>query len=128
MEGKRKGIYSITHEETYTNGQVIFKEDSAGDWLYIILRGSVETSRNVEGRKLIIERLQHGDLIGEIEFMGSMRRTVTAQAVGETILGVIDREAINQDFGQLSKQFKSILKTIPVRLRKIIDRACDTSG
>ena len=128
MKGKRKGIYSITHEETYTNEQVIFKEDSTGDWLYIVLRGSVETSRNVEGRKFIIEMLQPGDLVGEIEFMGSMKRTVTAQAVGETILGVIDREAINQDFGQLSKQFKSILKTIPVRLRKIIDRACDTSG
>ena len=127
MEGKRKGIYSITHEETYANGQVVFKEDSAGDWIYIVLSGSVETSRNVEGRKFIIERLQPGDLLGEMEFVGSMRRTVTARAVGETILGVIDRDAIKQEYGQLSRQFKSILETIPVRLKKIIDRACDTS-
>ena len=127
MEGKKKGIYTITHEETFSDGQVIFKEDSAGDWLYMVLSGSVETSRNVEGRKFVIEMLQPGDLIGEIEFMGAMRRTVTALAVGETTLGVIDRDAINQEYDQLSVQFKNILKTIPTRLKKIIDRACDSS-
>ncbi|MBW1829150.1 MAG: cyclic nucleotide-binding domain-containing protein [Deltaproteobacteria bacterium] len=128
MEGNRKGVYGISHEENYTNGQIIFKEDSPGEWLYIVLTGSVETSRSVEGRKITIERLQPGDLFGEMEFIGRMKRTVTAQAVGATTLGIVDRDSIVKEYNQLSKQFKSILETIPARLKKMIDRACDASS
>jgi CRP-like cAMP-binding protein len=128
MAGNKKGVYGISHEENYTNGQMIFKEDSPGEWLYIVLTGSVETSRTVEGRKITIERLQPGDLFGEMELIGRMKRTVTAQAVGETTLGIVDRDAIIREYGQLSKQFKSILETIPVRIKKMIDRACDVSS
>ena len=128
MIGNKKGVYSISHEESYTNGQVVFKEDSPGEWLYIVLTGSVETSRSVDGRKINIERLQPGDLFGEMEFIGKMKRTVTAQAVGETTLGIVDRDSIIKEYSQLSKQFKSILETIPARLKKMIDRACDVSN
>ena len=128
MAGNKKGVYSISHEETYTNGQIIFKEDSPGEWLYIVMSGSVETSRTVSGRKITIERLQPGDLFGEMELIGRMKRTVTAQAIGETTLGIVDRDAIIREYGQLSKQFKSILETIPARIKKMIDRACDVSS
>ena len=128
MEGNRKGVYGISHEESYTNGQIIYKEDSPGEWLYIVLTGSVETSRSVKGRKITIEKLQPGDLFGEMEFIGRMKRTVTAQAVGETTLGIVDRDSILKEYSQLSKQFKSILETIPARLKKMIDRACDVSS
>ena len=128
MTGNKKGVYGISHEESYTNGQIVFKEDSPGEWLYIVLTGSVETSRSVEGRKITIERLQPGDLFGGLEFIGRMKRTVTAQAVGETTLGIVDRDTIIKEYGQLSKQFKSILETIPARLKKMIDRACDVSS
>ena len=128
MAGNKKGVYGVSHEESYTNGQIIFREDSPGEWLYIVLAGSVETSRTVEGRKITIERLQPGELFGEMELIGRMKRTVTAQAVGETTLGIVDRDAIIREYGQLSKQFKSILETIPVRIKKMIDRACDVSS
>lgn len=125
---EKKGIYSIAHEETYKSGQVIFKEDSPENKLYIVLSGSVETFKSVEGSEFIIESLESGDLLGEIEFFGAMPRTVTARAVGKTVLGVIDEDLIKDEYGQLSKQFKSILKSIPARLKKIIDRTCDISG
>ena len=125
---KKKGIYSITREETYNDGQVIFKEDSSGDWLYIIISGSVETSRNIRGRTFIIEKLQPGEVFGEMELIGGMRRTVTARAVGEATLGIIDLESLKNEYEQLSKQFSSILQTIPLRLKKMLDRACDFSG
>ncbi|MBW1764194.1 MAG: cyclic nucleotide-binding domain-containing protein [Deltaproteobacteria bacterium] len=125
---KKKGIYSIAREETYDDGQVIFDENSSGDWLYVILRGSVETSRNVRNRKYIIERLQPDEVFGEMELVGGMERTVTARAVGKTTLGVIDLESMKKEYNQLSKQFRSILETIPLRLKKMLDRACDFSG
>ncbi len=125
---KKKGLYNIATEETYRDGQIIFDEDSPDDGLYVILQGSVETSKNVRDRKYIIERLQPGEVFGEMELMGGTRRTVTARAIGETTLGAIDRESLKAEYNQLSKQFRSILETIPLRLKKMLDRACDLSG
>ncbi len=125
---KRQGMYHIIREENFPSGQVIFKQDGPGDWLYIIISGSVETSRVVDGKKFVIEKLKPGELFGEIEFIGGMTRTVTARAVGDTIIGLVDREAIKKEYDRLSKQFKSVLETIPVRLQKMIDRACDISS
>jgi len=124
----KKGIYNIAGEETYRDGQVIFSEDSPGDTLYVILHGSVETYKAARDRKYIIERLQPGEVFGEMELIGGMRRTVTARAIGETTLGAIDRESLKKEYDQLSKQFRSILETIPLRLKKMLDRACDLSG
>ncbi len=125
---KAKGAFTISGEEYFKGGQIIFKEGGAGDALYIVVRGTVEISRNIKGGKFIIEKIQPGDLFGEIEFIGEIRRVTTARAVGETTLGVVDRNSIKKELGQLSKQFKSILETIPVRLKKVIDRACDIAS
>ena len=124
---KKKGIYSITREKTYDDGQVVFDEDSPGDGLYLILSGSIETSRNVQGRRYAIESLQTGEIFGELELISGMRQAVTARAVGKTILGVIDIEALKKEYNQLSRQFRSILETVPLRLRKMLDRACELS-
>jgi len=124
---KKSGVYNITQEETYHDGQVVFSENSPGDRVYIILNGSIETSRNVGGGKFVVESLDSGEIFGEMEFIGGMKRTVTARAKGNTTLGVIELEPIKNEYDQLSKQFRSILETIPLRLKKILDRACDFS-
>ncbi len=125
---KKKGLYDIIREESFSSGQIIYKQDGPGDWLYVIISGSVETSRNVEGKEFVIEKLQPGELFGEIEFIGGTKRAVTARAIGDTTIGLVDRESIKNEYARLSKQFKSILETIPARLQKMIDRACDISN
>jgi uncharacterized protein (TIGR02266 family) len=122
---ERKIQYNIANEETYQDGQIIFNEGSPGDWVYVILSGSVEISKNVRGQKDIIEKLQPGDVFGELGFIGGIKRTATARAVGETTIGLIDRVLLEKEYNQLSGQFRSILEIIVLRFRKMLDRACD---
>ena len=110
MEGNY--VYNIAEEETYSDGQTILKEGSSGDWVYVVLSGSVEISKTVQGRKFTIEILQPGEVFGELGFVGGIKRTATAQAIGETTLGLIDREFLEKEYNQLSGQFRSILENI----------------
>ena len=43
-------MFNIASEETYQDGQVIIKEGTTGDWVYVVLSGSVEISKTVEGK------------------------------------------------------------------------------
>jgi len=123
MEGKI--VYTIAEEETYQDGQVIIKEGSPGDWVYVILSGSVEITKTVNDKKYMIAVLEPGEVLGELGFMGGIKRTATARAIGETTLGSIDREFLEKEYNQLSSQFRSILELITLRFKKMLDRSCD---
>jgi uncharacterized protein (TIGR02266 family) len=115
--------YSLATEETYQDGQTIFKEGSWGDWVYVILSGSVEISKNVQGKKYVLEVLESGEVFGELGYIGGMKRTATARAIGETTLGILDREFFEKEYNQLSPQFRRVLEIITNRFKKMLERA-----
>jgi len=121
-------MYQIASEETYKDGQVILEEGSSGDWVYVILSGSVEISKTIGGRNFIITALEPGEVFGELGYLGAMKRTATARAIGETTVGVIDRTFLDQEFNKLSGPFRSILVAVVKRFRNLIDRACEFSS
>ena len=124
---KRKQIYIIADEEKYQYGNIIFNEGDSGDWVYVILSGSVEVSKTVKGHKYILEILKPGDVFGEIENITRTKRITTARAIGDTIVGLIDRQFIDKECSQLSQQFRSILASMATRNRKLIDRVVSFS-
>ena len=120
-------MFTIASEEQYQDGQIIFKEDSSGDWVYVILSGSVEISRTIQGQKFVLAELKEGEAFGELSFLGGIKRSATAKAVGETNLGIIDRNAMDQEFNKLSSDFRAIIVAAVRRFKNMMDRACDFS-
>lgn len=116
-------MFDIASEETYQDGQIIIKEGSTGDWVYVILSGTVEISRTVGAKKFVIELLKPEEVFGELAFLGGITRTATARAIGETTVGVIDRAFLDQQFNKLSSEFRAILVTVVQRFKKMIDRS-----
>ena len=115
--------YIIATEETFHHGDIIFEEGDSGDWIYVILSGSVELSRTVQGYKYTIEILKAGDIFGELENLGKIKRMTTAIAIGDATLGVIERGFIDREFNRLSQQFRNILESMITRNQKLIERA-----
>ncbi len=66
-------MYTFASEERYSDGQVIFREESAGNWVYVIFSGAVELSKQINNKKFILETLEEGDLFGELAFIGKAR-------------------------------------------------------
>ncbi len=121
-------MYNIASEETYNEGQYIFKEGSSGDWVYVILSGSVEISKSVGGKKFVLGILQQGEVFGELNLIAGIKRTSTARAIGETTVGIVDRTILDVEFNKLSADFRSILVSMVHRFEKTVNRAIEFSS
>ncbi|MCF8068923.1 MAG: cyclic nucleotide-binding domain-containing protein [Desulfobacterales bacterium] len=119
-------MYNVATEEIFNDGQLIFGEGDSGDWIYVIESGSVELSKVVGEKKIIIEILKTGDIFGELSFITKSPRTASATALGETKIGIIDRKYLDREFNKLSGSFQKILKTLSYRLNKTTQIAAKT--
>lgn len=116
-------MFPIASEETYGDGDIIFEEGSSGDWIYVILSGEVEIYKTFNNKKYIIEILKEGEVFGELSFIGNIKRTASARAIGNTRLGVIDRDFLYTEFNKLSSPMRSILVSVVLRFKKMLSRA-----
>jgi CRP/FNR family cyclic AMP-dependent transcriptional regulator len=121
-------MLNIASEEIYQDGQTIIEEGTKGDWVYVILSGTVEISKTVEGKKCVIELLQPDEVFGELAFLGGITRTATARAIGETTVGVVDRAFLDREFNKLPSDFRAILVAVVQRFKKLIDQSSSFSS
>lgn len=114
-------MFQIAMSENYSNGQVIFKEGTHGDWMYVVEEGAVEISRMVNDKKVVIDVFKPGEIFGEVAYIAKTERSATATAVGDTTVGIIDRDFFDREFNKLSSGFQSVLRTLAIRLKKTTD-------
>jgi len=89
-------VAQICSARSYRKGEVVVEEDSEGDDLYIIHRGSVEVlirTRTPEGdvRQTPIHNLWAGRSFGEMALLGGGRRSATVRCAEDCLLLVINR-------------------------------------
>jgi len=111
-------MFQIADEHSFEDGQIIWEEGTFGDWIYVIDSGSVELSRKIKGQKVLVETLHKDDIFGEMGYIIKTPRIFTAQAVGATTLGIIDRDFLDQEYNRMSPTFKTILISVTKRLIK----------
>ena len=111
-------MFQIATYERFKDGQMIFAEGANGDWLYVVESGEVEISKELDGRRIVIETLKPGDIFGEIAYIDKTPRSATATAKGMTEVGIVDRHFFDREFNKLSADFQQMLKTVTHRLRK----------
>jgi CRP-like cAMP-binding protein len=114
-------MFQIVKDQTFNDQEIIFKEGSFGDWMYVIEEGTVEISRTVEGQKIIIANLKAGEIFGEVAYINKEGRSATAMALGKTTIGMIDRDFFDREFNGLSSAFQRLLKTLAQRLKMTTD-------
>lgn len=117
-------MFQTAIEEKYTDGQIIFKEGSSGDWIYVIESGAVEISKKIGREKVVMVVLKPGEIIGELGFITKTPRTATAKAVGNTTVGIIDPIFFEQEFNKLSPGFQAVLTSLATRLKKTTESVC----
>ena len=98
------GLSDVAYEEIekkisvleYAPDEVIFEEDGPGDSLYLIAEGSVKISkRGRGGQQETLTYLMERDFFGEMALVDNGKRSASATAARQTILGRIEREGWN---------------------------------
>lgn len=118
-DGELLGVLKSTQREVFSDNEVVFKEGTRGDKMYIIISGEVRIGRPI-GRKEeeVLARLQTGQLFGEMGPIDSSPRSARATAEGETVLLSL-REAILREnsLGLAYKLYKNFAVMLAERLR-----------
>jgi CRP-like cAMP-binding protein len=81
----------------------------------------VEISRMVGNKRVSIATFKEGEIFGEIAYIAKVERSAMAAAVGDTTIGIIDRDFFDKEYNMLSHDFQLILRTMALRLKKTTD-------
>ncbi|MBL7176832.1 MAG: cyclic nucleotide-binding domain-containing protein [Desulfobacteraceae bacterium] len=115
-------MFRLGPDETYQDGEIIIKEGNSGDWIYVILSGSVAISKKIGGKTYDLGLLGKDDVFGEFSYFGNVERTATARAVGEATVAIIDRGVLDLEFNGLSDELRAIIVNMVKKSIDLIDK------
>jgi CRP-like cAMP-binding protein len=120
----------ILDEEEFSDGRTVVKEGSHGKWIWVILDGAAQITRETSRGPLTIAKLGEGCFIGSFTSLlfQEYARSATVTAMGDLRLGLLDTQRLAGEFYTLPAEFRNTLSSLDRRLKKITDRAVDLSA
>jgi CRP-like cAMP-binding protein len=113
----------VVDEEEFNEGDDIVIEGNYGNWLWVILEGIVEISKDTTKGPFELLRLSDGAYVGSITSVlseGCVRKA-TAKAKGRVQLGMLDSQRLANEFAGMSPEFMGVVKSMDNRLKKVTD-------
>jgi CRP-like cAMP-binding protein len=89
-------------QRTFKAGEAIITEGERADAAYVILEGQCVATRLIAGRPQVLRRLEKGELFGEAAVFTEKPRSATVTAVADTVVGVVDQEALKEELERTS--------------------------
>jgi len=114
-------MFRIASYEEFHDGQVIIQEGTHGDWIYVVEEGSVEISKKVQNRQIVVAVLSKGEIFGEVAFIAGVPRTATVKAVGDTKVGIVDKDYFIKEYNKLPGDLRQIFRAEAMRFKKMTD-------
>ncbi|MDY6952250.1 MAG: cyclic nucleotide-binding domain-containing protein [Thermodesulfobacteriota bacterium] len=117
----------VIDEEQFRDGEQIVTEGGHGNWIWVILEGSVTITRQTANGPMTLARLGEGCFVGALAsfLLRGHVRSATVTAAGDVQLGVLDARRLSGEYATLSSDFRGLLLSLDGRLRKITDRAVE---
>lgn len=75
----------------YADGQLVFKQGSRGDCMYLLRYGKIRIFREQNDTETTLATLKPGETFGEIALFDEKPRSASAQAIGETEVQLVTR-------------------------------------
>jgi len=89
-EEDRRHLASVCSVQKFTDGQEILREGEVGDWMFIVMSGSVRHGQN--GKE--VEIFGSSPIIGSVGLMYGKRQAYSARAVGKVVCLALAKSAL----------------------------------
>ena len=112
---KRQMVSDDAHFRVYNPGEMLIRQGSSDQSLFIILTGAVNVTEGASGTILAV--LRAGDIFGEMAFLTDTRRTANVVARESVIALKLDRVMFEQLSPEIRDKFKDkIIEKLVARL------------
>ena len=113
-----KYVAEIAHEEWYPQNTDIFHQGDDGRMMFVIVDGTVQVIRNMDGRDQVLAERGPGDFVGEMAIIESAPRSATLHAQSEVRVLAIDDETFKGILRERPDVSFAVLRSISRRLRE----------
>lgn len=108
---------------TFVPGDVLLREGDTGEAAYLIESGHVEISKMVDGRRVVLNTLGPGAIVGEMALIDRAPRSATVTAAGKTVALVIDRKVFDKVLAAAPPVLRALVLAYTSHLRSLGTRA-----
>ena len=117
----------VVDEEGFYDGDEIVQEGNHGNWIWVILEGVVEISKQTPNGNLKMLKIGEGAFLGSVQALlkGDNVRSATVTAVGNVQLGMLDSQLMTTELANLSIDYREFIRGLDERLKQATNMAVD---
>jgi CRP/FNR family cyclic AMP-dependent transcriptional regulator len=115
-----RNLERIFRIRSYRKNQVIFLEEEAGTYMYIVLAGKVKVTKSTQGGKESILAIhRQGDFFGEMSLLDGRTSPATVAAMEDCRIAAIDAADFHRFLMTNEKVVQQIIQVLCARLRHV---------
>ncbi|PIQ99919.1 MAG: hypothetical protein COV66_09980 [Nitrospinae bacterium CG11_big_fil_rev_8_21_14_0_20_45_15] len=107
--------------QRYSDKDVIVSEGIKSNNAYVVLSGKVHVTKKVDKKTIVIGTLGEGEVFGEMGLISDSVRSANVVAMGDVVVGILDKELFEKNLQTLPEDFSAVLKALVTRLRLTTD-------
>lgn len=112
-------VLRMATEKSYRKGTQIFQKGDEGSSMMAVLKGRVQISSvSAEGREVTLNRINPGEIFGEIALLDGKPRSAGATAMEDTDLLIVERRVLLPFLSRNEDLFLRMLAVMCQRLRQ----------
>jgi CRP-like cAMP-binding protein len=116
-------MVDLFQAKTFVPGEVLLREGDAGGVAYMIEHGRVEVTKMAEGRKVVLNTLGPGAIVGEMALIDRAPRMATVTATEKTIALMIDQRVFDKVLADAPPVLRALVLAYTSHLRNLGARA-----
>ncbi len=111
----------VVDEEGFYDGDEIVQEGNHGNWIWVILEGVAEITKDTPKGILKLLRIGDGAFLGSIASLlkGDNVRSATAIADGNVQLGMLDAQLMTSELANCSLEYREFVESLDERLKQV---------
>jgi len=118
-----KLLMKVLHNRIYAANEYIFYQGDPGIGLYLIIRGEISITEEIDGERFDLALLTRGDFFGELALLDDEKRSASAIALKDSQLAVIFKPDLDEFVETHSKDgiqiLRGISQIVATRLRNL---------